>query len=50
MIETNFLYLSRKQCSILKERVFELLESHGVKLDPHPQMFANLERASHPAE
>ena len=46
MMETNFLYLSRKQCSILKEKVFELLESHGVKLDPHPQMFENLERAS----
>jgi trimethylamine:corrinoid methyltransferase-like protein len=46
MIETNFLYLSQEQCNILKERVFELLESHGVKLDPHPQMFANLRRAN----
>jgi len=46
MIDSNFLYLSPEQCKMLREKVFELLESYGVKLDPHPQMFKNLKKAN----
>ena len=45
MIQTKFLYLTPEQSKLLKEKAFELLESHGVKLDPHPQMFENLKSA-----
>jgi trimethylamine:corrinoid methyltransferase-like protein len=45
MIQTKFLYLTPEQSKMLKEKAFELLESHGVKLDPHPQMFENLKSA-----
>ena len=46
MIDSNFLFLGPEQRKLLKEKVFELLESHGVKLDPHPQMFENLKDAN----
>jgi trimethylamine:corrinoid methyltransferase-like protein len=46
MIDSNFLYLSPKQSKMLSEKVFELLESYGVKLDPHPQMFKILQEAN----
>ena len=46
MIDSNFLFLSPEQRKMLKDKVFELLESHGVKLDPHPQMFENLKDAN----
>ncbi len=45
MIDSNFLYLNPEQRKMLKEKVFELLESYGVKLDPHPQMFKILQEA-----
>ena len=41
MISSNFRYLNAEQRTILKEKVFTLLVSHGVKLDPHPEMFWN---------
>jgi len=31
---------------MLKKKVFKLLESYGVKLDPHPEMFKNLKNAN----
>ena len=37
MIDSNFLYLSPEQHKMLREKVFKLLQSYGVKLDPHPQ-------------
>jgi trimethylamine:corrinoid methyltransferase-like protein len=46
MADSNFLYLSPEQRQILREKVFDLLESHGVKLDPHPQMFEILKTAN----
>jgi len=45
MIDSNFLYLSPEQRKILREKVFKLLESYGVKLDPHPQMLKILKTA-----
>jgi trimethylamine:corrinoid methyltransferase-like protein len=46
MINSNFFYLSSEEHKILRKKVFELLESHGVKLDPHPQMFEKLKNAN----
>ena len=46
MIHSNFLYLSPEQRKMLRQKVFELLESHGVKLDPHPQMLKYLKNAN----
>ena len=46
MIDSNFLYLSPEQRKILREKVFALLESHGVKLDPHPEMLKYLKNAN----
>jgi trimethylamine--corrinoid protein Co-methyltransferase len=46
MIHSNFFYLSSQERKILREKVFVLLESYGVKLDPHPRMFENLKNAN----
>ena len=46
MIFSNFLYLSIEQRKLLRKKVFKLLESYGVKLDPHPEMFKNLKNAN----
>jgi trimethylamine:corrinoid methyltransferase-like protein len=46
MIDSNFHFLSPEQRKVLRERVFTLLESYGVKLDPHPQMFKALQEAN----
>ncbi len=46
MISSNFRYLNSEQREMLKEKVFKLLESHGVKLDPHPQMLKHLKNAN----
>ena len=45
MIDSNFSYLSLEHRKMLRQKVFELLESHGVKLDPHPEMFKILKSA-----
>jgi trimethylamine---corrinoid protein Co-methyltransferase len=45
MIDSNFLYLSPEQHKMLREKVFKLLQSYGVKLDPHPQMLKILKTA-----
>ena len=46
MIDSNFFYLSLEQRKMLRKKIFKLLESCGVKLDPHPEMFKNLKNAN----
>ena len=46
MIYSNFSYLSPEQRKTLGKKAFELLESYGVKLDQHPQMFKYLKKAN----
>ncbi|NNL76291.1 MAG: hypothetical protein HKO68_08150 [Desulfobacterales bacterium] len=46
MIYSNFSYLSSGQRKTLRKKVFKLLESYGVKLDLHPQMFKYLQKAN----
>ena len=46
MIDSNFFYLSLGQRKMLKKKVFKLLESYGVQLDPHPEMFKILKTAN----
>ena len=46
MIDSNFFYLSLEQRKTLRKKIFKLLESCGVKLDPHPEMFKNLKNAN----
>lgn len=45
MIGTPFSYFSAAQVDLLRNRVFEMLEVHGVKLDQHDEMFDVLSRA-----
>lgn len=45
MIGTPFSYFSPAQVDLLRNKVFELLEVHGVKLDHHDEMFNLLARA-----
>ena len=42
MIGSKFTYFSDDQIILMKDRVFELLSDHGIKLDPHPEFFALL--------
>ncbi len=46
MTYSSFNYLSSAQRKMLREKVFTLLESHGIKLDPHPHMLKNLKNAN----
>jgi trimethylamine:corrinoid methyltransferase-like protein len=39
MIGSKFSYLNDEQTGRMKDRVFDLLASFGVKLDPHPELF-----------
>jgi trimethylamine:corrinoid methyltransferase-like protein len=39
MIASKFNYLTDEQTGFMKDRVFDLLAGHGVKLEPHPEMF-----------
>ena len=39
MIGSKFNYFTDDQIILMKNRVFELLSDHGVKLDPHPEFF-----------
>jgi trimethylamine:corrinoid methyltransferase-like protein len=39
MIGSKFSYLTDEQTDLLKNRIFDLLAGHGVKLDPHPRLF-----------
>jgi trimethylamine:corrinoid methyltransferase-like protein len=45
MIGSKFSYLNDEQTGLMKERVFDLLASFGVKLDPHPELFDLLAKA-----
>ena len=45
MIETSFCYFSPSQVDLLRDKVLELLEVYGVKLDHHPEMFDLLTNA-----
>ena len=46
MVFSNLLYLSIEQRKLFREKVFSLLETYGVKLDPHPEMFKKLKSAN----
>lgn len=39
MIDPYFSRISGEQIQLLRVKVFDLLESHGVMLDGHPEMF-----------
>jgi trimethylamine:corrinoid methyltransferase-like protein len=39
MIGSKFNYFNDDQIILMKNRVFDLLSDHGVKLDPHPEFF-----------
>jgi trimethylamine:corrinoid methyltransferase-like protein len=39
MIGSKFSYLTDEQTVLMKDRVFDLLAGHGVKLDLHPELF-----------
>ena len=45
MIGSAFVYLTGEQRKQLMERVYLLLETNGVKLDPHPEFFRILAQA-----
>jgi len=45
MIGSHFNFFTTSQIDHLKANVFDLLENHGVKLDPHPEMFDALAKA-----
>lgn len=45
MIGCKFSFFTDTQIDLLRNKVFELLENHGVKLDPHPVMFEALAAA-----
>ena len=45
MIGSHLRYLSPEQAKLFSAKAFELLSSHGVKLDPHPEMFEALANA-----
>ena len=45
MIGSYLRYLTPEQSKLFRAKAFELLAAHGVKLDPHAEMFACLERA-----
>lgn len=45
MIGSEFSYLTDEQTDLLKSKVFGLLADHGVKLEPHPEMYDFLEKA-----
>lgn len=39
---STFRYLNEAQTAMMRDRVFDLLALHGVKLDPHPELFDRL--------
>jgi trimethylamine--corrinoid protein Co-methyltransferase len=45
MTGTNFSFLTPVQVDLLRDKVFDLLETYGVKLDQHPEMFKVLANA-----
>ena len=45
MVGSNFSFLDSESVNDLRNRVFDLLENHGVKLDQHPEMFKILKDA-----
>ena len=42
MVGHNFSFFTSSQIEMLRDKVLELLQTQGVKLDPHPQMFKAL--------
>ncbi len=45
MIGSKLSFFTPEQVQSLRDKVFALLEDHGVKLDPHPEMFEILTNA-----
>jgi trimethylamine--corrinoid protein Co-methyltransferase len=45
MIGSYLRYLSQDQAAIFSSKAYELLAGHGVKLDPHPELFDLLDKA-----
>lgn len=45
MLGSQFRYLNEGQTGVLRDRVFDLLAEHGVKLDPYPELFDTLQAA-----
>jgi len=45
MIGSKLSFFTLEQVQAMREKVLELLEDHGVKLDPHPKMFEILTAA-----
>ena len=45
MIGSKFGFFTSNQIDLLRTKVFDLLENHGVKLDPHPEMLDALAKA-----
>ena len=45
MIGSKFSYFTDDQVTLMRNRVFDLLSDHGVKLDPHPEFFDLLSAA-----
>jgi trimethylamine:corrinoid methyltransferase-like protein len=45
MIGSRFSFFTPPQVASLRDKVFDLLDKHGVKLDPHPRMFSILSDA-----
>ena len=45
MIGQRLSYFTPDQVQFLRGKVMTLLDEHGVKLDPHPQMFEILSKA-----
>jgi trimethylamine--corrinoid protein Co-methyltransferase len=45
MIGSKFGFFTSDQIDLLKTKALDLLENHGVKLDPHPEMFDILAKA-----
>jgi len=42
MSVSKFNFFSAEEAQFLREKVLDLLENHGVQLDPHPEMFEAL--------
>ncbi len=45
MVGSNFSFFTSENVNNLRDKVFDLLEHHGIELDPHPEMFKILKNA-----
>jgi len=46
MLGSKFFYLTAAQQELIRNRVFQFLETYGVQLDPHPELFQILKNAN----